>query len=104
MLSAEGNFESSFWKERDIETKLERGKVKEMIFFYYRRQIKSKIKINSFNTKRIEHNKKRTSLFQRMSGKRKKSTLSQSSVSGSDMSDSGELSSKRHPHLQNSDN
>ena len=33
-----------------------------------------------------------------MSGKRKKSTLSQSSVSGSDMSDSGELSSKRHPY------
>ena len=33
MFSAEGNFESSFWKERDIETKLERGKVKEMIFF-----------------------------------------------------------------------
>ena len=30
MLSAEGNFESSFWKERDIETKLERGKVKKM--------------------------------------------------------------------------
>ena len=89
MFSAEGNFESSFWKERDIETKLERGKVKEMIF--YRRQIKSKIKIKSFNTKRIEHDKKRTSLFQRMSGKRKKSTLSQSSVSGSDMSDSGEL-------------
>ena len=88
MLSAEGNFESSFWKERDIETKLERGKVN---FFYYRRQIKSKIKIKSFNTKRIEHDKKRTSLFQRMSGKRKKSTLSQSSVSGSDMSDSGEL-------------
>ena len=28
MLSAEGNFKSSFWKERDIESKVERGKVK----------------------------------------------------------------------------
>ena len=33
MLSEEGNIESSFWKERDIETKLERGKVKKIIFF-----------------------------------------------------------------------
>ena len=33
MLSEEGNIESSFWKERDIETKLERGKVKKITFF-----------------------------------------------------------------------
>ena len=33
MLSEEGNIESSFWEERDIETKLERGKVKKIIFF-----------------------------------------------------------------------
>ena len=35
MLSAEGNFESSFWKERDIETKLEKRESKKMKCTYY---------------------------------------------------------------------